>query len=73
MSLEYQLRKYSYNSLINTTHTIVHGLNSLDPSVFVLDSATNQTIIPDSVTVVDANTVQVVFFAARAIYGAVRE
>jgi len=47
-----------------TTWTIVHNLNT-DDGVIQVYNLSNQQIIPDTVTFLDANTVEITFFTAQ--------
>ena len=48
----------------STTWTVTHNLNIADVAVTVYDDATDSVVIPDTITLTDANTVTVTFASA---------
>jgi len=61
-----ELNTYEHSELVpQTTWTIPHNLNSTMPMVQVYNAA-HQVILPDEITVMDNNTVDVTFNVAQA-------
>ena len=63
--------QYDGTANVVSTHTITHNLNNSMPQVEVMDS-TGETVIPDSITRPDANTVVVSVTPAQGIKVVVR-
>lgn len=63
--------QYDGSANVVSTHTVTHNLNNSMPQVEVMDS-TGETVIPDSITRPDANTVVVSVTPAQGIKVVVR-
>lgn len=59
------LDTYEHTNAASASWTITHNLNSTMPMVQIYD-ANRQVIIPDTISIVDANTVTVTFSGAQA-------
>lgn len=58
---------YTSNGTSATSHTITHNLNHRYPMVQVIDPATNQLVMPDSITFTDENSLVVALSVAAPI------
>lgn len=71
MSLElFQSRTFEFASPSAISHTITHNLGISNPDVVVYINLNE--VIPSSILVLNANQVQITFFAPRAITGSVQ-
>lgn len=63
--------KFTFTSPSSLTHTITHNLNNQFPAITVYDTSNGQVIQPATIDGIDANTIEITFFSARAIAGTI--
>lgn len=72
MSHEKGDRTFAYSSPSSISHTLIHGLNTLSPAVTVIDDSTGTVVLPAEILVLDADSIDITFFVAKAIRGTIR-
>lgn len=63
--------EFDFVSASALTHTITHNLSNIAPTVTVYLTSDGKQVQPAYIDALDANTLEISFFAARAIQGTV--